>query len=91
MTGGLLLGRPALMLVESRRVDLKEKLSLKEDSVKSVISAPNMSNFPSGYLLKRSSRMVSSTINSLRKPGMVSRRPMSVSSLRGVVERVSIR
>ncbi len=91
MTGGLLLGRPALILVESRRVVLKEKLSLKDDSVNSVISAPNMSNFPSGYLLKRSSRMVSSTINSLRKPGMVSRRPMRVSSLRGDVERVSMR
>ena len=86
-----MLGRPALRLVESRRVVLKEKLSLKDDSVKSVISAPNMSNFPNGYLLKRSSRMVSNTINSLRKPGMVSRRPMRVSSLRGDVESVSMR
>lgn len=79
------------MLVESRRVVLKEKLSLKEDSVNSVISAPNMSNLPRGYLLKRSSRMVSKTINSLRKPGIVSRRPTSVSSLRGEVESVSMR
>lgn len=89
--GGLLLGMPALRFVESRRVVLNEKLSVKEDSVKLVISAPNMSNLPNGYLLNRSSRIVSRTMNSFIKPGIVSSLPIRVSRTRGVVESVSIR